>query len=141
MSLKSDLDSLADRLSLPKRFPGYFTVPLFRFSIFVMLFLMFVVAWQTGFDLSPHLYIECPVDVFKGRCANQFYGPTCVLNVPSRDVVLCSKEFFFAGETYGVKPGFLQSNFTLVGLFVVVLTFVVNHLFYRWRSGKWFYSR
>lgn len=135
------LDDLADRISLRKRFPGYFNVWIFRGAVLFMVVLLGFVAYNDGHGLEPMVYLECPVGVTGGRCANPYYGMDCYEILPLKYFDLCSKETFFPGETYGDRPSWLFQNFVFIGCLVVLFAFGINHLFYRWRSGQWFYSK
>lgn len=131
---------LQDKLDVHKRWPGYFNVWIFRGAIVLMALVFGAFAISYGWDVSAHVYVECPADTLQGRCANPFYTKAdCALKGP--DAVLCSKETFFAGESYGEKPSWLHNNFEMLGLLVAALAFGLNHLLYWRRTGKWSYSR
>lgn len=140
MSLRDDLDRLADKISLPKRFPGYFSKWVFRVAILIMVILMGVVAYTDKLGVEQRIYLSCPNNSnVNGRCVNPFYGLGCIAQIPAEYGDLCSKEFFLPGETYGEPPSWLQSNFVMIGFGVVALAFLVNHLLFWRRSGKWSY--
>lgn len=152
MSLKDDLDRLAAKMDMTERFPGYFNKWVFRAGLIFMVLLLGVVAYTDELGVKPRLYLECPADTVLGRCDNPFFAKTnCMMgscddlmlirecHAPKEYADLCNKEYFVAGETYGTKPSWLQSNFIMIGLLVVVLCFAINHLLYWRRTGKWSY--
>lgn len=144
MSLWSEIKASSDRieksLSVHERWPGYFNVWVFRGALSIMVLLLFYTAFTYGWDIKPSVYLSCPVNVLGGRCANPYYDPFggCLY---TEDKALCSKEFFFAGETYGVPPSWLHDNFFTIGLLLTALAFGVNHLLYWRRTGQWSYSK
>jgi hypothetical protein len=135
------LDELADKISLPKRYPGYFEKWVFRGVLLAALLLFVYVAHTDKLGFEPMFYMSCPIDVFQGRCANPYYGITCYADVPPAWWEVCKEETLFAGQTYGVPPSALFQNFETICLLLVALGFVVNHLLYVWRSKKWLYSK
>lgn len=140
MTFMEYLDDLAERISLRKRFPGYFNPWIFRGAIFLMVVLLGVVAYTDKLGAEPFIYVECPATTH-ALCMNPFFGYDCYSRVPEKYAALCTKETFFPGETFGTPPSWLYENYTVIGIGVIVLAFGINHLFYRWRSGKWYYSR
>lgn len=133
-----------EQFDATKKYPGYFKKGVFQAAFAVLAILFIVLAFEYGG--GTHVYVSCPEDAFRGKCYNPFYGGLeyggVVINecrAPSGHEVLCSKEFFLAGETYGKPPSNLDRYFLFIAAGVLGAAFLVNHLMFRWRSGRWSY--
>lgn len=122
--------------------PDYnFNKDIFRLGILIILFWLMIAAVDFGWDWKNHFYFVCHDSV---RCENPFYTPLVAEDLfslnnelvysvrpcPVSDPVICSKEFFFPGETYGSPPSFFMTHAGLFSLLIVFLMLFFNHIFF-----------
>lgn len=120
--------------------PGYvFNKTIFRVGIGLIFFWLLVAAVDFGWDWTDKPFFVCRDSV---RCENPWYAPgsvnefgwvsACVNPVIGRDpdYVLCSKEFFLPGESYGVSPSFLMIHAKDFSSIIIVLMLLLNHFIF-----------
>lgn len=131
-----DFNEFTDSINLRKRFPGYFNPWVFR-AVIVLLIVFYV-----GFVLPEndwkftHHFSSCPVNTQLGYCVL----PQCVIENETDFYSIKQPEFNLSpgctlpAGSYLDTRGPIAKSFTGVSIFLVLVSFVVNHLL--WRRKK-----
>ena len=105
---------------------------------FILMIVLFV-ALFLSYGFGVHFSYSCPDDAVGGRCQNMFWSNcsknafyTCadIKDVPEKYSYLTEREFLFAGDSYGEKPGFLFNYFGAIFGLVFFFAFFINHRLY-----------
>jgi len=156
-TIKKKLEEIQREADLTRKFPGYFTKPIFQGVIIAMLlFTLFIYIGEHG--QLTFIYAECPKDSLTS-CDNPFYicpisnndygAYNPVINncmpkdqIPDKikplcDAGLCENKSLYPGEVIGYKPGFLVMNYNTICLIMVLFAFLINDIKYRWlKNGR-----
>lgn len=126
-----------NNFDLSKRlFPVYvFNKNLFRFSLIICLLLLLSIFSYYNFDLGTNYYLSCPNSSLV-YCSNPYYDYAQEFGCVCPELGLCDFATLNPGDSYGVKPPFVVSNFGLIILTIFILTFAYNHIKYNWRVKK-----
>lgn len=128
MSLKN----IFDKMDLSKKFPGYFNKPLIRFGMFIYFVLLMFAIWSHG-SLNV-AYFSCDSES-PVPCVNPFYESGAKICTKSN---ICDYEILQPGETVGMTPSAFVENVNNLGILIIAITFIINHIMYRSkkRNGK-----
>ena len=98
---------------------------LFLFGAIIILSLFFNTLIEYR-NVKNNYYMQCDYE----KCFNEYYNSSeCGSRFPN-DKPICTQEFFFKGQTDGMKPSFMiEYGFTSVMLFILVLL-LFNHFMY-----------
>jgi len=135
---------LSDELRIPE---GYFDRRVFRFAVLVLVFVFFAALVEDGFSFDRHVFIRCPVDS-PSPCVNplhacvndSFFDYLCPvsdeLRVELCGAGFCDQAFLMPGEVVGRAPSVLVRSFEGFVVFIVVWSFVANHLLYVYKKRR-----
>ena len=115
--------------------------------IFFFSWLIFIIGLMAFIFLNPEVqhYVACSEDAIAGKCENQFYDSTYCeqghWKMPDlkgwlNENGLCSKEFLYAGESYGEKPPFVLVNVGSITAWWLFMLFLINHFGYNRKTKK-----
>jgi hypothetical protein len=131
-----DVDSrLAGAMDLTRRYPGYFTKPIFHFAVTAVFVLALYALVSTGtvkFDFSPREYWVC--NSVDAPCLYQKFTPGCDALNP-----LCTpieSGLYPPGTIIGDVPPFIVENFSLIAIAIIALAAALNHCYFLWRMRK-----
>lgn len=135
---------------LKKQLPkNYINKWIFRGGLFALIIFLIFISYVNGFDFKSHPVIKCPLEEHI-QCRNSFY--TCKmmdtssltyqlsncenLNKYNCEYDLCNKEYLQPGESIGKKELFTQGQMGMFAVIVLIVSFILNHLFWIWRKDK-----
>ena len=139
MSISDKLKKFQEKLDLSKTFKGVykFDKRIFRIAIILMVF-VFVAGWGLDGFVNPtqyNIYVNCPAEGGK-PCHNPFFQqcdtPICP-EPPELDTRIDYQGQLDAlptlppGFSYGKKPNWIIRNGWLIAIFILMLSFIVNH--------------
>jgi hypothetical protein len=135
------LEALQKRFDLKRRFPGYFSVWVFRVAFFVLGLLVVLAGVLYGFE--PRAFMSCPDG--GAPCMNLLYecrvdslgAAMRGINCAGAHVLcdrwpeLCAQPFILPGQSIGSPAPSFLSLFGVFMLIVLAASFGVNHLIFR----------
>jgi len=127
MSFWSKIKEINNFSFKDKWFPGYVVNKvIFRVALFVVLLVFISIGSSYGWDFSSYYHVSCPVDN-PAPCINPFYGATGDL---CPDLMLCSIEYFNAGDVYGDDFPFIVKSFKFLIFIIFGFSLCLNHYLY-----------
>ena len=112
---------------------GYkFNQYIFYFLITVIVLLGGIIFYNLGFSTDPQIYYKCDNAV---SCENPFYKYNTESTLSNKYKKMCTyewcnEEVLPGGFEFGRKPTFLERNFAVISIFILICAFILNHLLY-----------
>lgn len=115
-----------------EKFPEYKVNKLIYNTAIAITILLFVfVLYENNWSFDDRLYISCTI---KQGCENQFYIQNYIKAGYDTNLCpnseLCSYEKLPYGYTYGRDASFLEKNFSLIAVLLMVFAVLLNHFLY-----------
>jgi len=135
MGFKDKIKEIEDKLDLSKKYPNYINRPVFRIGLFVFLIFVFSIILVYGFNTK---WVNIVCESSTGYCENPYleckadkYSKYCLMtnNLPciGRN---CENERISFNDYIGEKAPPVIENANIIMLFILVSTFLINHLIY-----------
>jgi len=136
-----------NKLDLSKKYPDYFKKWVFR-TAFIIILLLCVKVTVFEFNNNPHpfnyYYVICGEE--EAFCVNPLYAckyPTqkdcLIINDLPQGVCefgYCEKKYLAGGESYGVKPPFLLRYALDIVALILISSFIINHIIWRFKKNE-----
>lgn len=113
----------------------YFSPWVFRTLLFLTIGVAIITMFDENFDFSNHVSYYCP-EQSTTPCLTEIYSEYCGSNNPFCSPIETIR--LNPGERGGYVPGWWMSNYGNILLLFTTFAFLINHLLFIRRSGKWF---
>jgi len=116
-----------------KKLKGYiFDKIIFNAGMIIIFIFLFIIMANMGFDFGTQIYFNCPNTTNIGICENPFYEGH-LNHLPDKYTKKCvydwcNEPYLPAGFEFGEKPPFIYRLALPFAIFVLILSFVANHL-------------
>lgn len=106
---------------------------IFRIGLLLILIFYGSIMYFNNFDFKGHIYVSCPNNSISS-CENPYYNKCNDFYCDSSCKQFCNDKTIMAGVSYGSQPKSYITVFILVSTAIIILCFIINHIYYN--KGK-----